>query len=66
MQNYARYTGMAFELLAIILVMVYFGKKLDKYFNFEKPLMVVLLVCFGMVGYIVKLYYQTNKRKKND
>jgi len=65
-EDYTRYTGMAFELLILILVMVFIGKKIDSWLGFEKPLMLVLLVCFGMVGYMVKIYYQTNKKKNND
>jgi len=66
MEGYARYTGMAFELLVLILLMVYIGKKMDSWIGFEKPIMLVFLVCFGMIGYMVKIYYQTNKKKKND
>lgn len=63
MNEYARYSGMAFEILAITLIMVFLGKKLDIYFDNSKPVMVVLLVCFGIVGYLVKIYYETQKRK---
>ncbi len=66
MNDYARYTGMAFELLALILIMVYIGKKIDSWLEFEKPIMLVLLVSFGMIGYMVKLYYQTSKKQKDD
>lgn len=61
MKDYARYTGMAFELLILILIMVFIGKKIDKWLDFEKPIIVVLLVCFGMIGYLIKLYYEMNK-----
>ena len=63
MQNYARYTGMAFELLVLILIMVFLGKKLDAWFHFEKSIMVVSLVCLGTIGYLVKLYYEINNNK---
>jgi len=63
MHEYARYTGMAFELLVLILLMAFIGKKMDAWLELKKPIMVVVLVCLGMVGYIVKLYFQTNKIK---
>ncbi len=66
MEDYARYTGMAFELLVLILLMVYIGKKIDSWLGLDKPIMLVLMVSFGMVGYIVKIYYQTNKKQKDD
>lgn len=63
MQDYARYTGMAFELLVLILIMVFIGKKIDNWLEFKKPIMVVLFVCFGMVGYLINLYYEMNKKR---
>lgn len=63
MKDYARYTGMAFELLILILIMVFIGKKIDKWLELEKPIMVVLFVCFGMIGYLVKIYYEMNKKR---
>ena len=66
MEDYTRYTGMAFELLVLILIMVYIGKKIDSWLGLEKPIMLVFLVCLGMVGYMVKIYYQTNKKQKDD
>lgn len=64
LNDYARYSGMAFEILALTLIMVYLGKKLDLYFNNTRPLMVVLLVCFGIIGYTVKIYYETQKENE--
>ncbi len=65
MQNYAKYTGMAFEILALTLIMVFVGKKLDSWLQTTKPYMVAALISFGIIGYLVKLYYETQNRKKN-
>jgi len=64
-KNYARYSGMAFELLALILIMVFAGKKLDAYFDNKKSFITAILVVFAVVGYMVKLYYEITK-KSND
>ncbi len=36
MRNYARYSGMAFQIFAAILIGVFIGKKLDAYFQLER------------------------------
>ena len=66
MRDYTRYAGMAFELLILILIMVFIGKKIDAWLELEKPIMLVLFVCFGMISYLVKIYYQINKSKDNE
>jgi F0F1-type ATP synthase assembly protein I len=60
--NYAKYSGMAFELLALILIMVFAGKKIDTYFNHEKSFMTAFLVVFAVVGYMIRLYYEIIKK----
>ena len=63
MEDYTRYTGMAFELLAIILVMVFMGRKIDQWMHNSRPIALALLVLVGMVGYMIKIYYETQRRK---
>ena len=52
---------MAFELLVLILIMVFAGKKLDAYFGNKKSFITAILVVFAVVGYMVKLYYEITK-----
>ncbi|HEB62617.1 MAG TPA: AtpZ/AtpI family protein [Bacteroidetes bacterium] len=66
MKNYARYSGMAFELLALILIMVFAGKKLDAYFDNKKSFLTAALVVFGVIGYMVRLYYEITKKNNNE
>lgn len=63
MEDYTRYTGMAFELLAMILVMVFIGRKIDQWMHNSRPIALALLVLVGMVGYMIKIYYETQRRK---
>ena len=63
MRDFTRYSGMAFELLVLILIMVFLGKKLDSYFDTGKSYFTAALVIFGVVGYMVKLYYEIIRKK---
>ena len=65
LQDYNKYAGMAFELLALTLVMAFIGKKLDSWLETEKPYMVAALVCLSITAYLIKLYYETQNKKKN-
>lgn len=40
--NYMKYSGMAFQMGAVILVGVFIGKKLDAYFETEPYLLIVM------------------------
>jgi len=51
--NYARYSGLAFEMIAIILVGVFGGIKLDEIFDC-KPLLTALL---SFVSVILAIYF---------
>lgn len=51
--NYAKYSGMAFQMLAIILIGVFGGVKLDKYLGFQKPILTVL---FSVASVILAIY----------
>lgn len=55
LNNYARYSGMAFQMLAIILVGVFGGFKLDEWFN-TKPLLTIIL---SLLAVALSIYYTT-------
>ena len=65
MKDYARYSGIAFEIFALTLVMVFLGKQLDKSLHTNRPVMVAVMVCIGIIAYLVRLYYETQIKKKN-
>jgi F0F1-type ATP synthase assembly protein I len=52
--NYAKYTGIAFQMIAIILLGVYGGIQLDKLVRMEFPLFTVLLTVLSV---ILSIYY---------
>ncbi|MBN1132440.1 MAG: AtpZ/AtpI family protein [Bacteroidales bacterium] len=65
MKSYARYSGMAFQMIAVILIFFWAGSKLDKRSAFEKP---VYTAVFTILGVFAGLYLSLKDfiRKKND
>ncbi|MCS7003847.1 MAG: AtpZ/AtpI family protein [Cytophagales bacterium] len=49
------YSTMAFQMLGILLVFVWLGIQLDKYFQTEKPFFTASLALFGVCGAMYKL-----------
>ncbi|MFC2098880.1 AtpZ/AtpI family protein [Bacteroidota bacterium] len=54
LNNYARYSGLAFQMIAIILVGVFGGIKLDEVVNWEFP---VFTLVFTLLSVIMSMYY---------
>lgn len=52
---YARYSGMAFQMVAIILLGTYGGWKLDQWLN-TKPVFTVILV---LISVVLSIYFVT-------
>ena len=55
LNDYARYSGMAIQMLAIILAGVFAGLKLDRWLN-TKP---VLTVVLSILSVILSIYFVT-------
>jgi F0F1-type ATP synthase assembly protein I len=55
LNSYARYSGMAFQMLAIILLGVFAGFKLDHWLNI-KP---ILTIVFSFGSVVLAIYYVT-------
>ncbi len=53
LEKYGKYSGMAFQMIAIILVSVWAGTKLDEIFQRENPLFVII---FSLLGVFMALY----------
>jgi len=50
--DYARYSGMAFQMIAIIAVSTWGGIKLDKLAAFETPVFTAILSLLGVIAAI--------------
>ncbi len=51
-KDFARYSGLAFQMGGIILVTVWGGIKLDKVFGFETPVFTIILSLLGVFAAI--------------
>lgn len=54
--EYLKYTGLAFQMLAVIGVSVWAGLKLDEKFMGGKPVFLIILTFLGIFGSIYTLY----------
>ena len=63
MKDYIRYSSMAFELLVLLLILVFLGKKVDAWLGLSKPIALIVFILLGLAGYLVKLYYEVTKKK---
>ena len=54
LNNYARYSGLAFQMIAIILVGVFGGIKLDEIVKWEFPVFTLVLT---LISVIASMYY---------
>jgi len=52
LHNFAKYSGMAFQMMAIILVTTWGGVKLDKVLKLETPVFTVVLSLLGVFAAI--------------
>lgn len=50
--NYAKYSGLAFQMIAIILITVWAGTKLDKLLLLETPVFTIVLSLLGVAAAI--------------
>jgi F0F1-type ATP synthase assembly protein I len=51
-RDFARYSGVAFQMIGIILVTTWGGIKLDKLTGFEKPVFTIILSLLGVFAAI--------------
>lgn len=49
LKSYARYSGIAFQMAAIIFIGTFGGYKLDLYFNFEKHVLTLILSLLSVI-----------------
>ncbi len=58
---YLKYSGMASQLLILIFLAIWIGKKLDHYFHTERQWFTVGLVLFFFVTWFYQLYRDVTK-----
>jgi hypothetical protein len=60
---YLKYSGLAFQLAAVVLAGIFLGRWLDRKFMLEKPLFTMLLVIIFFSGFMFKLYKELTENK---
>lgn len=54
LNSYVKYSGIAFQMIAIILIGVFGGMKLDKWLKTDKPVFTAIL---AVLAVILSIYY---------
>ena len=63
MRNYAKFTGLAFQMIAIIGGFAYAGYKIDEYRGSKTP---IITAAFSLVGVVLALYQVVKQLNKNN
>ncbi len=50
LQTYARYSGMAFQMIAVILGSTWIGTRIDKWLTLETPVFTIVFALLGVFG----------------
>ncbi|MBX2814772.1 MAG: AtpZ/AtpI family protein [Saprospiraceae bacterium] len=59
---YLKYSGMAFQIIAYILVGIFLGDRLDKYFEMDQPVFTAILAMVFLCLFFFKLYVDLNRK----
>lgn len=62
-KNYMKYSGMAFQIAAYVLVGIFLGKQLDKYLETSRPYFTALGAILFLIAFFIKLM---NDLKRGD
>lgn len=62
--NFAKYTGIAFQMLATIGVFAFIGHQIDKNRDSSKPIFTALLGLFGVIVSLVQVVRSLTKKDK--
>lgn len=54
LNDYAKYSSIAFQMVVIILLGTYLGVKLDEWLNINKP---VFTLFFSLISVVLAIYY---------
>lgn len=59
---FLKYSSLAFQMIGIMLVFTWLGKKADAYFNFSFPLLTILFSLLALFGLLYKLVKDFSKK----
>jgi uncharacterized membrane protein len=58
---YLKYSGLGFQLVAMILIALWLGNKVDTKFNFDPPYFTILFILVAFFGFMAKLVVDLSK-----
>lgn len=58
---YLKYSGIAFQLVAMVLIGLFLGQWVDEKMGNEKPLITILCILVFFTLYMIRLYYDLIK-----
>ncbi|MBR9861258.1 AtpZ/AtpI family protein [bacterium] len=50
-----KYTGLAFQMIAVVLLFTYAGYKIDEWLGLTVPIFMIIFIIAGLFGYLYKL-----------
>lgn len=53
--NILKFSGLAFQMIAFILVCTYLGYKIDEWLNLTFPIFMIVFILLSIIGYMLKL-----------
>ncbi|MBK8349650.1 MAG: AtpZ/AtpI family protein [Saprospiraceae bacterium] len=60
---YLKYSGLAFQLAAVVFIGIYAGKWIDSQLGMTKPIFTMILVLLLFSGYMYKLYKELTQKE---
>ncbi len=65
-RNYAKYSGLAYQMIGLVAISVYFGLKADRYYgNDESKYITVIAVMIVFTTFMYRLYITVIKKNEN-
>lgn len=54
-QAILKYSGLAFQMIAAVLIFTFIGYKIDQWLNMNIPVFTIVFIVLGLFGYLYKL-----------
>jgi len=64
LRDLATYSGMVFQIFALLLVAYLIGQAIDRRFNFKHPYFTILLLLLAIFAYLYRVVKDTQNRKE--
>lgn len=61
---YLQYTGLAFQMAALLFIAIYLGQKVDQWLELQKPYATGLFTILSLTGFMYKIYMDVMNKSK--